>query len=68
MTLCDSLLQNGKSFEDMNWFETLVFYGFEETAGLDALRNDSDVNLVPLVVDKVIIPKITGDGIYNRSL
>lgn len=53
-------VQDGKSFEDMNWYETLMFYGFEESAGIDSLRRDNDANLVPMVVDRIVIPKMTG--------
>ena len=43
----------------MNWYENLMFYGFDEKLGIDALRKDSDVNLVPMVVEKVMVTKIT---------
>ncbi|GAB6030568.1 GC-rich sequence DNA-binding factor [Chamberlinius hualienensis] len=52
-------LQECRTFEDMAWYETLVFYGCDERTNLDTLRKDPDINLVPLVVDRVVIPKLT---------
>ncbi|XP_047463778.1 PAX3- and PAX7-binding protein 1 [Mugil cephalus] len=45
------------NFEYMLWFESLLFYGFEENSTLQ--RGDGDVSLLPAIVEKVILSKLT---------
>ncbi|XP_026227191.1 PAX3- and PAX7-binding protein 1 [Anabas testudineus] len=45
------------NFEYMLWFESLLFYGFEENSTLQ--RGDGDIGLLPAIVEKVIISKLT---------
>ncbi|TNN48665.1 PAX3- and PAX7-binding protein 1 [Liparis tanakae] len=45
------------NFEYMLWFESLLFYGFEEHSVL--LRADGDISLLPAIVEKVILSKLT---------
>ncbi|XP_077361282.1 PAX3- and PAX7-binding protein 1 [Festucalex cinctus] len=45
------------NFEYMLWFETLLFYGFEETSTLQ--KGDSDIGLLPAIVEKVVLTKLT---------
>lgn len=42
----------------MLWFESLLFYGFEEHSELD--KSDGDIGLLPAIVEKVILSKLTG--------
>lgn len=42
----------------MLWFESLLFYGFEENSTVQ--RGDGDVSLLPAIVEKVILAKLTG--------
>uniref|UniRef100_A0A8C2XLX8 PAX3 and PAX7 binding protein 1 n=1 Tax=Cyclopterus lumpus TaxID=8103 RepID=A0A8C2XLX8_CYCLU len=46
------------NFEYMLWFESLLFYGFEEHSVLQ--RGDGDISLLPAIVEKVILSKLTG--------
>ena len=46
-----------RDFESMLWFESLLFYGCEER---EQERGDVDVALLPTVVEKVLLPKLTG--------
>lgn len=41
----------------MLWFESLLFYGCEER---EQEREDVDIALLPTIVEKVILPKLTG--------
>ena len=41
----------------MNWFKTLAMYGHIPDE-LDV--NDEDIKLVPNIIEKVLIPKLTG--------
>lgn len=45
------------NFEYMLWFESLLFYGFEEHSILQ--RGDGDIGLLPAIVEKVILSKLT---------
>ncbi|XP_010775138.1 PAX3- and PAX7-binding protein 1-like [Notothenia coriiceps] len=45
------------NFEYMLWFESLLFYGFEENSVLQ--RGDGDICLLPSIVEKVILSKLT---------
>ncbi|XP_070568099.1 PAX3- and PAX7-binding protein 1-like [Ptychodera flava] len=49
--------ENAADFEQMEWFETLMYYGFREGEGIE--RSDPDVKLMPGLVEKVVLPKIT---------
>nr|XP_056714457.1 PAX3- and PAX7-binding protein 1 [Euleptes europaea] len=43
-------------FESMLWFESLLFYGCEEH---EQEKDDADVSLLPTIVEKVVLPKLT---------
>ncbi|XP_033833749.1 PAX3- and PAX7-binding protein 1 [Periophthalmus magnuspinnatus] len=45
------------NFEYMLWFESLLFYGFEEHSSLK--KGDADIGLLPALVEKVILSKLT---------
>ncbi|KAK2828663.1 hypothetical protein Q5P01_019697 [Channa striata] len=45
------------NFEYMLWFESLLFYGFEENSTLQ--KGDGDIGLLPAIVEKVILSKLT---------
>ena len=42
----------------MEWFSLLLFYGYRE--GEEPSLSDQDSQLLPRLVDKVLIPKLTG--------
>ncbi|CAK6442111.1 unnamed protein product [Pipistrellus nathusii] len=45
-----------RDFESMLWFESLLFYGCEER---EQEREDVDIALLPTIVEKAILPKLT---------
>lgn len=45
--------------EKHKWFHILMLYGAEKSETEEKLLQDSDNLLVPIVVDKIIIPKLT---------
>ncbi|KAG8136565.1 hypothetical protein E2320_005134 [Naja naja] len=45
-----------QDFESMLWFESLLFYGCEE---YDQEKDDADVSLLPTIVERVLLPKLT---------
>ena len=54
--MCDTQ-DNCPDFEAMQWFEVLMFYGFREGEELDL--SDPDTRLLPELVDRVIVTKLT---------
>lgn len=42
----------------MLWFESLLFYGFEEHRTLE--KDDGDIGLLPAIVEKVLLSKLSG--------
>ena len=54
----DCLQENSGKLDDNRWFESLMFYAFR--MGDDSLTaTDQDVKLVPSIVEKVVITKLT---------
>ncbi|XP_066289415.1 PAX3- and PAX7-binding protein 1-like isoform X2 [Branchiostoma lanceolatum] len=52
------LKANAQDLEDMAWYDSLLFYGFRETTQLT--DDDPDVKLLPSIVEKVVLQKLTG--------
>ena len=46
------------AIEEMRWFSLLLFYGYRQ--GEEPNPSDEDTQLLPRLVDKVLIPKLTG--------
>ncbi|XP_045198488.1 PAX3- and PAX7-binding protein 1-like [Mercenaria mercenaria] len=46
-----------KDFEEMRWFDSLLFYGFEEGETID--KDEDDNKLIPAIIDKVVLPKLS---------
>lgn len=47
----------------MLWFESLLFYGCEEQ---EQVKDDADISLLPTIVERVVLPKLTGIGSENE--
>ena len=45
------------NFEEYSWFLCLMTYGYRE--GQDPSTDDPDTNLIPIIVNKVLLPKVT---------
>ncbi|CAF0758235.1 unnamed protein product [Rotaria sp. Silwood1] len=43
-----------RAIEDYNWYQNLLFYGVK-----DGRNEDEDFQFIPLIIEKVIIPKLT---------
>ena len=46
--------------EDMVWFQILMFFGFSEGSQDVDPDDDDDLQLIPNLVDLVVVPKLTG--------
>lgn len=45
--------------EKMEWYRTLALYGLHDDETEASLAQDPDINLLPIIVDKLIIPRLT---------
>lgn len=55
---CIPIQEPCPNFEYMLWFESLLFYGFEEHTTLQI--EDGDLGLLPAIIEKVILSKLSG--------
>lgn len=46
--------------ERMDWYNMAMKYGWSTAETEESLSNDPDVRLVPVLVEKIILPKVTG--------
>ena len=46
--------------ESMTWFQNLLFYAYQE--GVEPSLSDDDTHLIPQVIDRVIITKLTSES------
>lgn len=58
------LQEQCQDFEDLSWYETLVHYGFEDEESI--CKDDDDIKLLPLIVEKIILPKLNSE--YNNRI
>ncbi|VEN47430.1 unnamed protein product [Callosobruchus maculatus] len=45
--------------EKLDWYRTLALYGLHDDETEESLAKDPDISLLPTIVEKVIIPKLT---------
>lgn len=48
----------------MLWFESLLFYGCEEQ---EQEKDDADISLLPTIVERVVLPKLTGIVLERKN-
>lgn len=46
----------------MEWYETMMKYGLRPGETEAQLIDDPDIRLVPTLMEKIILPKITGNS------
>lgn len=52
--------KESKVFEKMEWYECVMKYGFKPGETEEQLIDDPDIRLVPSLMEKIVLPKITG--------
>ncbi|CAH1183754.1 unnamed protein product [Phaedon cochleariae] len=45
--------------EKMDWYRTLALYGLHDDETEETLSKDPDISMLPTIIEKVIIPKLT---------
>ncbi|CAH2020001.1 unnamed protein product, partial [Acanthoscelides obtectus] len=52
-------LNETMDLEKLDWYRTLALYGLHDDETEESLAKDPDITLLPTIVEKVIIPKLT---------
>ncbi|XP_018323423.1 PAX3- and PAX7-binding protein 1 [Agrilus planipennis] len=52
-------LTESMELEKLDWYRTLALYGLHDNETENDLNKDPDVSLLPKVIDKVVVPKLT---------
>ncbi|XP_060518822.1 PAX3- and PAX7-binding protein 1 isoform X2 [Cylas formicarius] len=45
--------------EKLDWYRTLALYGLHDGESEHSLSKDPDINLLPTIIEKVLVPKLT---------
>lgn len=45
--------------ERMDWYQSVMGYAFDANETEESLQDDPDVRLMPTIVEKIVLPKIT---------
>ncbi|XP_067636201.1 PAX3- and PAX7-binding protein 1 isoform X2 [Eurosta solidaginis] len=53
------LLDEYKDVEKMNWYLACMLFGWSEDETEASLKLDPDFNLVPTIIEKILLPKLT---------
>lgn len=61
LVIWNPLDENCLDLERMDWYNMVMKYGWSTTETEESLSNDPDVRLVPVLVEKIILPKVTGN-------
>lgn len=59
MITWNPLDRNSIDLERMEWYEDVMHYGFDPSESEATLIDDPDVRLVPTLIEKLVLPKIT---------
>ncbi|KAB0798165.1 hypothetical protein PPYR_09158 [Photinus pyralis] len=57
-------LSESVELEKLEWYRTLALYGLHDDETEAALSKDPDINLLPTIIEKIIIPKL--DKLVDR--
>lgn len=58
MLMWNPLQESCLEFERTKWCDTLILYGLKEGETEDGLKQDPDLQLVPVIIEKVLLPKL----------
>lgn len=52
-------LNETKELEKSDWYRTLALYGLHDDESESSLAKDPDINLLPTIIEKILVPKLT---------
>uniref|UniRef100_A0A6P4E650 PAX3- and PAX7-binding protein 1 isoform X1 n=2 Tax=Drosophila rhopaloa TaxID=1041015 RepID=A0A6P4E650_DRORH len=59
LVLWSPLLDEYSDIENMRWYQACMLYACQPDETVEQLKNDPDVNLVPALIEKIVLPKVT---------
>ncbi|XP_030376119.1 PAX3- and PAX7-binding protein 1 isoform X2 [Scaptodrosophila lebanonensis] len=59
LLLWSPLLEEYTDIETMHWYTSCMLYAYTADESVDRLKEDPDVNLVPALIEKIVLPKLT---------
>ncbi|EDV41782.2 uncharacterized protein Dana_GF17646 [Drosophila ananassae] len=59
MLLWSPMLDEYADIENMRWYQACMLYACQPEETMEQLKNDPDVNLVPALIEKIVLPKLT---------
>lgn len=65
MITWNPLEENCEDLEHMDWYNVTMKYAYSPDETEETLSNDPDIRLIPALVEKIILPKLTGME-FNR--
>ncbi|KAH8369131.1 hypothetical protein KR009_002447 [Drosophila setifemur] len=58
LILWSPLLDEYADIETMRWYQACMLYACQPEETVEQLKNDPDVNLVPVLIEKIVLPKV----------
>lgn len=56
-----------EDIDKMSWYHPLAMYARTSGESEESLRKDLDVFLIPTVVEKIVVPKLSSKQFYQRE-
>lgn len=58
LLLWSPLLEEYTDIETMNWYQACMLYACQSNETVEQLKQDPDLNLVPSLIEKIVLPKV----------
>lgn len=58
LLLWSPLLEEYTDIETMQWYQACMLYACESDETIERLKQDPDVNLVPSLIEKIVLPRV----------
>ncbi|KAH8420794.1 hypothetical protein KR222_005393 [Zaprionus bogoriensis] len=58
LLLWSPLLEEYADIETMQWYQACMLYAYQSDETVEHLKQDPDVNLVPSLIEKIVLPKV----------
>ncbi|KMZ01934.1 PAX3- and PAX7-binding protein 1 isoform X1 [Drosophila simulans] len=59
LVLWSPLLDEYEDIENMRWYQACMLYASQADETVEQLKIDPDINLVPALIEKIVLPKVT---------
>lgn len=59
--------KDSKVLEKMEWYESVMKYGYTPGETEEQLIDDPDIRFVPTLMERTVLPKLTGNSSLNYN-